>query len=220
MRPQGSVGVRGATAAAAVVLGVWVTTQDYVLFPQSSGLGRVGSPESYPRYEGVLAPEGRGGQLPAWLTVVLVALAGLLAVVAVVVLIRRGAHLRGRRPRVAAGSAAAPPMADGRPAPAAGHVPTSPVGTVGPAGDEVTRAWRRVEATLVHGIPGLEASRTSRSVLRRAVAAGAPPAPMVELADLYDRTRYSGREPVGADSVRAASLAGLITDGIQQCPPA
>jgi len=43
---------------------------------------------------------------------------------------------------------------------------------------------------------------------------------MVELADLYDRTRYSGREPVGADSVRAASLAGLITDGIQQCPPA
>jgi len=217
MRPHGSVGVRGATAAAAVVLGVWVTTRDYVLFPQSSGLGRAGSAESYPRYEGVLAPEGRGGQLPAWLTVVLVALAGLLAVVAVVVLIRRGAHLRGRRQQVAAGSAAAPPVADGRPPPAVAHVPALPAG---PAGNEVTRAWRRVEATLEHGIPGLEASRTSRSVLRRAVAAGAPPAPMVELADLYDRTRYSGREPVGADSVRAASLAGLITDGIQQCPPA
>ncbi|MBK8867761.1 MAG: DUF4129 domain-containing protein [Dermatophilaceae bacterium] len=209
MRLRGGLGTRIVGAVAAVTLGVWLTSRDYVLFPQSTGLGRGGSVTTYQRYEGVVDAEGSGGQLPAWVTVVLLACLGLVGLFGLVVFIRRWP----RRQREIA--LVRPDADDGKSGLGDDQDPSRVLASHAES-NEITRAWRAVELTLEDDAHHLKSSRTSRTVLGLAVAAGASHGPALALADLYDHTRYSGQETVPADRARATTLSARIVDELRR----
>jgi len=202
MRRRARPGFPELWAVAAVALGVWLTRTDYVLFPQSRGLG-VGGVGSYPRYAGVVADNAPGGLLPAWVIVVLMVGLGLVIVLGVTVVITRWP--RGRNE----GNEVRQDPDDAAPAPDDNSAASPGVEAV-PNGEEIVRAWRAVEVALEEARHPLETSRTSRSVLRAAVEAGASRGVALELADIYDQCRYSGLATADADRARAAALSEQI----------